>query len=117
MAEYLACTFPPASAISGNFNNIIRNKDLPPRGGGYLSGSYPGGITRIEGVPGSALIRVIYRPEPESASDGVLVAQVASAPDGTWVVEGLDPSLRCDVVCRLEGYNDMILSNVSPSIA
>jgi len=81
--------------------------------GGDLSGDYPDGITAIEGVPGPADIRVLVR-SIDPAFDGMLVAKVRSGPDGTWRVSGLDTRLKYDVVCRHEGYNDMILSNVSP---
>lgn len=82
---------------------------------GYLSGSYPDGITKVEGVPGPATIRVLHRPPSGGYADGLLIAEVVSGPDGTWRVDGLDPALRYDVVCRLEGYQDMILSNVTPA--
>lgn len=88
-----------------------------PSGHGFLAGSFPDGITMVEGVPNAALIRVLLRSAPGSTSDGVIVAQVESAPDGTWLVEGLNHNLKYDVVCRHEGYNDMILSNVSPALA
>lgn len=89
---------------------------LPLVGHGYLAGSFPDGITSVEGVPGSAIIRVLYRPESGEAGDGAVVAEVQSNPDGTWLVEGLDHRLKYDVICRHEGYNDMILSNVSPAL-
>ena len=86
---------------------------LQMRGAGQLSGAYPGGITRVEGVPGSARIVVKIRSD-DPVKDGALVADIESQPDGTWLVSGLDPELRYDVICRLSGYNDMILSDVAP---
>lgn len=88
--------------------NYLRN-DL----GGYLAGTLPDGVTRLDGAPVSATVRVSLR-SPMHALDGLPIAEVVSAIDGTWRVDGLDPALRFDVVCRLEGFNDLILSNVSP---
>lgn len=87
----------------------------PPTGDGYLAGEFPDGITRVEGVPGPATIRVLYRPASRSLGDGVLMAEVQSGHDGTWRVDGLSTAHRFDVVCRHDGYNDMILSNVAPA--
>lgn len=86
------------------------------RGKGYLAGTFPDGITSVEGIPSSAEIRVLLRRSPGEAGDGAVVAVVQSASDGTWAVEGLNPNFRYDVVCRHEGYNDMILSNVIPAL-
>ena len=94
-----------------------RAVDLPPKGAGYLSGVFPDGITRVEGVPASCTVRVLYRPGGDAFGDGLLFKQVQSAVDGTWLVDGLDPSLKYDVVCRHEGYNDSIYSNVTPATA
>lgn len=82
-------------------------------GSGLLAGSYPNGITRIDGVPASATIRVLLREPGEG--DGYLVAETTSGVDGAWQVSGLDATRRYDVVCRKDGFNDMILSNVSPA--
>ncbi|MDH1865739.1 hypothetical protein N5D83_02760 [Pseudomonas chengduensis] len=85
------------------------------RGNGYLAGEFPDGITKIEGVPGPATIRILYRPGQGFPGDGMVVAEVQSAADGTWRVDGLDPAMQFDVVCRHGGYNDSILSNVTPA--
>lgn len=90
-------------------------RDLPQGGDGFLAGTYPDGITRVEGVPASCTVRVLYR--VAGYGDGVLVAEVQSAVDGTWEVGGLNPSLKYDVVCRHDGYNDSIYSGVTPVIA
>ncbi|HIE1750410.1 TPA: hypothetical protein ACXJUT_001927 [Pseudomonas aeruginosa] len=44
-----------------------------------------------------------------------MIAEVQSGADGTWRVEGLNTSMRYDVVCRLDGYQDMIVSGVTPA--
>lgn len=82
---------------------------------GSIAGTFPDGITKVEGVPTPALLRVFVR-DPSGPEDGLLVAEVESGPDGTWVVSGLDPDRRYDVICRYPGYNDMILSNVTPVV-
>lgn len=84
-----------------------------PAGNGYLGGSFPSGITTLDGAPVAATVRVLLR-APGFAFDGVLIAQTTSAVDGTWRVDGLNPALRYDVVGRKDGYNDVIVSGVSP---
>lgn len=83
-------------------------------GAGYLAGNDPGGLTTVENVPVSATVRVLLRTASGHPGDGVLVAQVQSASDGTWLVTGLDPALKYDVVGRYAGRNDVIAANVSP---
>ena len=83
-------------------------------GPGYLAGSFPGGITTVKGVPTTATIRVHYRPAEGAVGDGILVAQVQSAPDGTWRVDGLNPALKFDVIGRKQGFRDVILPGLSP---
>lgn len=85
-------------------------------GNGYLAGSFPGGITTVDGVPTPATVRVLYRPGPGQPGDGALVAEVQSAADGSWRVDGLDPALKFDVVGRKAWFNDVIMSNVSPKV-
>lgn len=87
----------------------------PAPGPGYLSGEPPYGVTSVKGVPASAEVRVLYRPSRGAVGDGVLVASVISAPNGTWRVDGLDPELTFDVIFRCPGYNDMVLSQVKPT--
>ena len=86
------------------------------KGNGYLAGEFPGGTTTVDGVPSSATVRVLYRPSGGRPGDGYVVAETASAPDGTWRVDGLNHSLRYDVVGRKEGFNDVIMSNITPAI-
>lgn len=83
-------------------------------GTGWLAGSFPDGITAVEGVPGPVEIRVKVRAEAGNPLDGRIVATVTSGVDGTWLVEGLNPLLRYDVVGRKGGFNDAIVSNVQP---
>lgn len=101
--------------ISSAVNQTLSPHQINVSGVGYLSGKFPEGITTIGGVPTSALIRVILRVEPGELGDGTVVAETSSAPDGTWRVDGLDPSLKFDVVGRKENFNDVIVSNVTPA--
>ncbi|HGM4274270.1 TPA: hypothetical protein ACKPFR_001322 [Pseudomonas aeruginosa] len=96
--------------IAGNYGR------KPRQGLGYLAGTYPGGLTTVDGVPVPATVRVLYRPESGATGDGVVVAEVASAADGTWRVDGLDPAARYDVVGRKVGFNDIIMADVSPAL-
>ncbi len=84
---------------------------------GYLAGEFPGGITTVDGVPTAATVRVLYRPVSGAPGDGVVVAEVQSAPDGTWRVDGLDTGLRYDVVGRKAGHNDVIMADITPEEA
>lgn len=86
----------------------------PPPGDGYLAGTYPSGITTVDGAPVTAVVRIHLRAPYGTLGDGILVAQTESAADGSWVVEGLDTSLKFDVIGRKDGYNDVIKANVSP---
>lgn len=88
---------------------------MPLTGDGYLAGEYPSGTTTVEGVPVSATVRILYRSGSVQAGDGALVAQVQSAPDGTWRVEGLRTDILYDVVGRKEGFNDVIVAGVTPT--
>ena len=84
------------------------------RGTGMLAGAFPDGITTIEGAPVSAEVRVLVRGASGEAFDGSVVGSTVSASDGTWIIEGLNPDLKYDVVVRKEGYNDVMVTNVSP---
>lgn len=83
------------------------------RGPGQLAGILPG-ITSILGVPTSAEVRAIYRPDAGTVADGKVIASVVSGVDGRWSIDNLDPSLVVDVVCRKDGYNDLIWSKAHP---
>lgn len=86
----------------------------PARGNGYLGDAAPDGITTVDDVPASVTVRILYRPQSGAQGDGVVVAEMLSAPDGTWRVDGLNPSLKYDIVVRRAGCNDVIQSNVTP---
>lgn len=88
---------------------------LDVSGIGYLAGEFPEGITTVAGAPVAATVRILLR-QPGSFHDGRTVAEVQSAPDGTWRVDGLNPALRFDVVGRHSGFNDVIVANVSPAV-
>ena len=85
-------------------------------GNGYLAGSFPDGITTLNGVPVAATVRVHYRPEEGEPGDGELVASTTSGADGTWLIAGLNPAFKYDIIGRLDGQNDVIAANVSPKV-
>ena len=104
-----------ATGVLVTRNPMLRPSRRPPNwhGVGYLAGEYPDGITTVDGVPQSADVLVRLR-LPGSYFDGLTVASTTSAPDGTWRVDGLDPSLKYDVIGRKNGHNDVIMANVMP---
>lgn len=83
-------------------------------GPGYLAGEAPGGIVTKNGLPAVAEVLVFWR--GRGVYDGVIVARTQSKANGTWRVDGLDPSQRYDVVARIDGYNDLIVSDVTPAL-
>lgn len=106
-----------AGRVLGGPLSTSKNRSGRPLGGnGYLAGSFPGGITSVDGTPTRATVRILYRPAEGALGDGHLVAQVESGEDGSWRVEGLDPALSFDIVGRKPGYNDVIVANVRPSL-
>ena len=78
---------------------------------GYFAGDFPDGITSVENIPTGDLEVFVY-----TRSNNKLVAKTKSAQDGTWRINGMNPNLRYDVICRCAGHNDMIWSNVSPCV-
>ena len=102
--------------IKRSRRSVIGMPARVPSGTGYLSGEFPGGTTTVEGAPTQAEVRVLWRGPAGHPSHGVLVAKTHSAPDGTWLVVGLNPTLRYDVVGRKDGFNDVIVSNVQPVV-
>ena len=104
--NYLALTGP------GTYTFNITSPVDKPEGYGYLAGEFPNGITTRLDTPVSATIRVFYTNEQGQAGK---VAETVSNPDGTWVVDNLDPTKQFDVICSLPGFNDLILSKVSPT--
>lgn len=80
---------------------------------GRLAGSFPDGITTVDGVPVSAKVRVYVRAVGKYY-DGYFVKEVQSATDGTWEISGLSTELSYDVVGRKDGFNDVIMANVTP---
>jgi len=117
VAEYEVYSFSLPAGSSGPLVSSPVIKNRIPSGAGYLAGSFPGGTTTVEGVPVSATIRVLLRAGTGHPEDGALVAEVESLQDGTWMVEGLPTDLRFDVVGRKDGFNDVIVANITPSVA
>lgn len=89
---------------------------LQANGLGFFGGTFPDGLTTIDGAPVAAVVRVILRTPIQGYGDGALVASTQAAPDGTWLIEGLHTHLKYDVVARYAGKNDVIMSNVTPSL-
>ena len=82
---------------------------------GLLSGSFPlSMVTQGGNLPSQAEIRILYRPNTGELGDGVVVATTTCNADGTWQVLGLDENLKYDIVARIPGYNDVLISDVQP---
>lgn len=115
LADFIVAThsLTPAPASKGAVS-LELGRVLPSSGHGYLAGEFPGGITSVDGVPTSATVRILYRPGEGEPGDGVVVATTQSGQDGTWRVEGLDTSKLFDVIGRADGFNDVIMSRISP---
>ena len=88
----------------------------PLFGDGFLAGDAPDGTTTVEGVPTPITVRVVLRTQHGSTGDGLLVAEAQSNAAGVWKVEGLNPLLRYDVIGRLAGKKDVIVSDVIPKV-
>lgn len=97
------------------FHRSYQEFSLPLDGNGYLAGTYPDGITKVDGVPVSAEVRVLLRYPVGGFGDGSVVAKTVSNPDGTWLISGLPVNLKYDVVARLNGEKDVIMSNITPA--
>lgn len=83
-------------------------------GAGYLAGQPPYGLVTKNNLPSAAEVLVFWR--GRGVYDGIIVARTQAAGDGTWRVDGLDPGLRYDVVARIDGFNDLIVSDVTPAV-
>lgn len=116
MPTYVSLGFATRATIVMIKVASLQSPLAPMKGSGYLAGSYPGGVTTVDGVPIGATVRAIYRPASGALGDGVCVAEVQSAPDGTWHIPNLNPALKFDVVGRKAGFNDVIMANVSPKV-
>ena len=111
MAEYYTEVYPEAYLkIQVHYDRYV-----VPKGDGYFASVFPNYITNIDGVPVTAVVRVLLRHD-DPFMDGVVVAQTKSAPDGTWMIDGLNTRFKYDVVARHDGYNDLIFANVSPLV-
>lgn len=89
---------------------------IPDGGEGYFSSSFPDFLVVVEGVPSVGEIRVLLRTMKTPESDGMLVAKTYSDATGQWYVGGLNPEFLYDVVCRVEGYRDIIFSDLTPVV-
>lgn len=95
---------------------VSSNAPIVKKGAGYLSSSFPEYIVSVEGVPTEGEVRVLLRSASFAGIDGTVVAITKSSVSGQWYVGGLNPNLRYDVVCRFDGYNDLIFSDITPLV-
>lgn len=97
-----------------SLNDITLTRSFYCVGGGYLSGEPPEGLATDENVPVVASIRVLSREPDGYIGDGSIAAKTVSLVDGSWFAGGLSTARKYDVVGRLDGRNDVIVSNVTP---
>lgn len=94
----------------------LNEHERPEGGNGLLSGSFPLSlITQGGNLPSQANIRILYRPEQGASGDGYVVATTTCNADGTWQVSGLNENLKFDIVARIPGFNDVLISDVQPT--
>lgn len=84
-------------------------------GPGYFAGESPDGLTTVAGVPVAADVRVYWRDPEDSAAPDVLVAQTASAANGTWRITNLNPALHYVVRGRKAGFDDVTVVGAVPT--
>lgn len=113
MSEFSVLPIRPYSHL-GFYKAIVSY--IPEGGNGYFASTFPDHIVSVEGVPAIGEVRVLLRTAPVPQGDGLLVATTKTNASGEWRVEGLNPNYRYDVVCRFEGYNDLIFSNIKPKV-
>ena len=92
-----------------------RKVPMERNGDGYLAGEFPDGATTVDGAPVAATVRVMVR-KPGDLADGFVVIETQSAPDGTWRVDGLPGRFKYDVVGRKDGFNDVLVADVTPVV-
>ena len=73
----------------------------------YLSGEAPH-VTKVDGTPTSVKVRVLDR------VSSTLVAELMSGIDGSWRVDGINPTRTYDIIFSHDGYKDEIISDVKP---
>ena len=115
MSEPTFSILPPVRISYLSFRRRF-NSFIPKGGNGYFSSSFPDYLVTVEGRPAPGEIRVLLRTVTIPESDGVLVAQTKADATGQWRIDGLNPNFRYDVVSRVDGYNDIIFSNVKPKV-
>ena len=84
-------------------------------GPGYFAGESPDGLTTVAGVPVPADVRVYWRDPADPTAADVLVAQAASAANGTWRIANLNPDLHYVVRGRKAGFDDVSVVGAVPT--
>lgn len=114
MSEVYSITPPVHYGYIGFQTRFVTYK--PKGGDGYFASTFPDYLVTVEGRPSTGEVRVLLRTGGHNSGDGMLVAKTIADNTGQWRIDNLNPSYRYDVVCRVEGYNDIIFSNVKPKV-
>lgn len=86
-------------------------------GTGFFAGEAPDGLTTVYGDPISADVFVYWRDPDDPMAQEVLVGATKSAPDGTWLITGLNYNLQYVIRARASGRDDVTVVGVQPSRA
>lgn len=91
------------------FADLTRYRATPVSGAGYIAGESPGYVTVVT-APAAREVEVRHR------ITRAVVATTVSATDGSYRIDGLDPTQEFDVIGRdwTGTYNDVIVSRVKP---
>lgn len=78
---------------------------------GSFAGSFPDGVTSVEGVPAPADVFVRAR-APGTPFDGAVVGRATSSASGEWSIGNVAEDVPFDVVARKDGECDVVKSDV-----
>ena len=84
-------------------------------GTGFFAGEAPDGLTTVYGDPISADVFVYWRDPDDPMAQEVLVGATKSAPDGTWLITGLNYNLQYVIRARASGRDDVTVVGARPS--
>lgn len=84
---------------------LLATRAGPRSGPGFLAGTVD-----VNDAPARRRVAILTR------ADRLVVADVFSAPDGTWVVHGLNPDIEFDIIGRdyTRTWQDVIVGAVKP---
>ncbi|MFW1800969.1 hypothetical protein ACG9YX_13185 [Acinetobacter nematophilus] len=86
-------------------------------GKAVLGGIFPLGSVYLEGTPvQGAQILIYLRESVLYPHPAICIKKLITDESGSWELDSLNKNLKFDVVCQLEGFNDLVLSNILPEV-